>query len=286
MTDTAPLPMIIPPELALYADAIRGSMRSCLRLFRADSQAVNAQTPWASRLGGLPYWAADEAYPRNDRGQMYSFLIQLNFAEMPPLPDFPRHGLLQLFIHYPSAVVGRFIESVSTDPDLLMSEDAINAIFAAEQYAGTAPEPLYRLTKPGPLAFELVFAPADPTDYAFERQFGAESALNQPLPYTQPGNTMRDHRQHNDLAGRSPYNRYRQLTEPGRCNTVGGYGRFPQFDDPRRAVPDTNWVVLLKLPGGDDFGMQWGDCQELHVFIRQEALRRADFSHLWLYLAV
>ena len=260
-------------------------MRPCLRMSHADNQDVRTENLWASRLGGLPYWAADQDYPRDDRGRMYSFLIQLNFAGMPPLPDFPRQGLLQLFIHYPSAVIGRFTESVSTDPDSLMSDDAINAIFSAEQYSSTAPELLDNLTKPGLLAFELIYVPADPTDYAFDEQFGVDSPLNQPLPYTQPGNTMRDHRHHNKLAGRSLYTHYQQLTEPGRGNTVGGCGRFPQRDDPRRDVPQSNWVVLLKLPGDDAFGMQWGDCQELHVFIRQEALRRADFSTLWLYLA-
>ena len=51
-----------------------------------------------SKIGGLPYLPPDAEYPRNSYGQPLTLLAQINFAEMPPLPDFPTSGILQWFI--------------------------------------------------------------------------------------------------------------------------------------------------------------------------------------------
>ncbi len=279
----------LPPELTPFAGAIQNSVRPCLRLSRHG----DSEQPWNSRLGGeIPYWPADFEYPRNEEGQLLTFLMQIDFSEIPPLPDFPNRGLLQLFINYNHSfqVAGLYHENVLTDTELLLSVADIQGILQAETYAKTAPEPLHRIDKPGRLAFELVRMPPDVTDYRFEQFFGADSPINTPPPYNQPGRTMRDHQQHGEEVRRSPYALYRKLTETGLCSTLGGYGRFPQHDDPRTersavAVPNGDWIVLLKLLPDDDFGMMWGDCQELHVFIRQADLRQRSFSNLWMYLA-
>ena len=51
-----------------------------------------------SKIGGLPYLPLDAEYPRNPYHQPLTLLAQINFAEMPPLPDFPTSGILQWFI--------------------------------------------------------------------------------------------------------------------------------------------------------------------------------------------
>jgi len=51
-----------------------------------------------SKIGGLPYLPPDAEYPRNPYRQPLTLLAQINFAEMPPLPDFPTSGILQWFI--------------------------------------------------------------------------------------------------------------------------------------------------------------------------------------------
>ena len=51
-----------------------------------------------SKIGGLPYLPPDAEYPRNPDRQPLTLLAQINFAEMPPLPDFPTSGILQWFI--------------------------------------------------------------------------------------------------------------------------------------------------------------------------------------------
>lgn len=55
-----------------------------------------------SKLGGVPYFPKDMAYPTgkaNDfNGKPLVLLVQLNFEQLPPVPDFPHKGILQIFI--------------------------------------------------------------------------------------------------------------------------------------------------------------------------------------------
>ena len=53
---------------------------------------------WQSKVGGNPYLLLNADYPRNANGEPLTLLAQVNFAEMPPLPDFSTSGLLQFFI--------------------------------------------------------------------------------------------------------------------------------------------------------------------------------------------
>ena len=283
----------LPPELAPYAETIRAVWRPYVRLLRSPE----AVRPWQSCLGGqIPYWPADRNYPRDERNRMLSFLLQLNFAEMPPLPDFPAEGLLQLFIScyhsperafvYTEGVSGIFHEKICTDPELLLSEADIKAMIAAEVFSKTEPEPLRRVGKPGGLAFSLAAAPPDQTDHAYRLAFG-EAGLPAEIPAGFPqGNTMKEMAQRGSLYARTPYMLYRSITEMAQCSAVGGYGRFPQHDDPRAELPpDHDWMVLVKLLADPDFDMMWGDVQEFHVFIRRGDLLNRDFSSLWMYLA-
>lgn len=54
--------------------------------------------PGGTRIGG-PVWLPDGAdWPTGKGGRQLEFLAQIDFADMPPLPDYPKEGLLQLFI--------------------------------------------------------------------------------------------------------------------------------------------------------------------------------------------
>ncbi len=70
-----------------------------------DMKVEVAQQPLpltGSKLGGLPYLAAGEDCPRDDKGRPFFLLAQLNFAEIAAtagkLRDLPETGLLQIFI--------------------------------------------------------------------------------------------------------------------------------------------------------------------------------------------
>lgn len=61
--------------------------------------AKRAKTkPWESKFLGDPYLPLGMAYPRDRDGQPMQLLAQINFAEMPPLPDYPAEGIVQFFL--------------------------------------------------------------------------------------------------------------------------------------------------------------------------------------------
>lgn len=57
-----------------------------------------AASPVASRIGGRPLLPPGRTWPLDLHGNSMVFLAQINFAEVPPLPDFPDSGLLLFFI--------------------------------------------------------------------------------------------------------------------------------------------------------------------------------------------
>jgi uncharacterized protein YwqG len=282
----------LPPVLAPFAEIIRLHWKPFLKIVRAEEGG----RPWQSRLGGqIPYWPADFTYPRNPDDEPLLFLLQLNFADMPPLPGFPTQGLLQLFVdwgqgqflHYESKAMGHYHPDLCTDPELLLDAASVNALL----YNHTKPLPMpgavaKSVKNPGPLAFQPASAPPDETDYLYEIMFPEHARLPQSAEYESSDNPKEEEKRKLAAYHRSPAKEYYRLTEAGLCSTVGGYARFPQRDDPRQYLPQGHdWMVLVKLMEEPDFGMRWGDVQELHVFIQRQALLQHDFSNLWLKLA-
>ena len=51
-----------------------------------------------SKFGGYPYWTRGERFPKSDSGKQLFLLAQINFSEVPHIPDYPTSGLLQIFI--------------------------------------------------------------------------------------------------------------------------------------------------------------------------------------------
>ena len=83
------------PALRPYKDSICATARPCAEITLLPAAHL---TVWQSKLGGQPYWPKDMEYPRNAKGRPLHLLAQINFAETPPLPDFPGKGILQFFI--------------------------------------------------------------------------------------------------------------------------------------------------------------------------------------------
>jgi uncharacterized protein YwqG len=57
-----------------------------------------AASPLASRIGGQPLLPAEAEWPVDLRNNTMVCLAQINFSELPPIPDFPDRGLLLIFV--------------------------------------------------------------------------------------------------------------------------------------------------------------------------------------------
>jgi len=51
-----------------------------------------------SKFGGLPYLPANFEYPTTSDGKPLALLAQLNFEDLPKLPNFPQSGILQFYL--------------------------------------------------------------------------------------------------------------------------------------------------------------------------------------------
>ena len=83
----------VPPELA--ADARRLLMPAAAMRPAADPVPVSATQ---SHAGGYPFTPDDLPWPVDEAGDPMLFLVQVNFAEVPPLEGFPSEGMLQWFV--------------------------------------------------------------------------------------------------------------------------------------------------------------------------------------------
>jgi len=71
-----------------------------------------------SKIGGVPYIAINEDYPKDSNGDYMPLFIQINFKDI-ELENYPKNGLLQLFVDkelsYPTQYKVRYIENIDNN---------------------------------------------------------------------------------------------------------------------------------------------------------------------------
>ena len=94
-----PAPIIDPETEAAMVAALEhfatATSKPCIYL-EAIPREDNA--PTASKLGGIPYMPPFFEYPLAPSGAPLKLMAQLNFATLPPIPDFPTAGILQIYL--------------------------------------------------------------------------------------------------------------------------------------------------------------------------------------------
>ena len=89
-------PRITEAEVDAYRWSLDAATLPMARMIISDAPLLRADE---SRIGGAPFGdAAHPDWPLDEVGLPMLFLAQINFADLPDLPDFPRAGLLQLFV--------------------------------------------------------------------------------------------------------------------------------------------------------------------------------------------
>lgn len=234
-----------------------------------------------TRLGGS-VWLADQAeWPTGADGRPLEFVAQINFADMPPLPDYPTKGLFQLFI-------GRD-DLFGSDSDV-PEQGNFKLVWHPEGAVGgrsVPPPPLVKYGTKGDDGFNY-----SPFDNDAARTGGvmlkAESMMMQPAPMTLPAQKLME------TVGLDPLNDsvealYDDFYEnkDWANHHIGGHPVFTQYDF--RSIPDT--VHRKKRSGVDytqydrvlfrltsDKYLLWGDAGEAVVMIKRNDLIAGDFS--------
>lgn len=236
-----------------------------------------------SKIGGTPYFPKDMEYPRGQKnsfeGQPLTLLAQLNFDELPSVPDFPKKGILQFFIagddlygmssDYGEGMTKQenfrviYHKTVITDVSKLLAADEIPKYSGDEEcYLPFSGE--YKLIAHAP---ELI--PATVWDFRFEDAF------------------VRSYNEFADEPIESIWDLDDDISEKLYDHTapdavIGGYPVFAQ-DDPRsdESLSDCD-VLLFELDSvcGNGMDIMWGDMGTGSFMISRERLKKLDFSRV------
>jgi uncharacterized protein YwqG len=251
----------LPFELEPYRAQLLERERPCIHLL---PQAGAPAMPWGSQIGGQPYLPKGFDHPLAADGRPLALLVQINFAESPPLPPFPEDGVLQIFIH-DDGLYGLNLE----DP-FDQSNFRVRYLPApAETAAALLPSYGYRAnldTNSLPFnprqAFALALEPGHelplPQSLAFEQAMGADF-------FAQFGERRWE-----------LLDRYSQSLSL-RLHKLGGYAQFTQ-EDPRSA--GSPMELLLQIGSDHAIECMWGDMGIANFFICPVDLERRDFSRV------
>ncbi|MFK7985154.1 MAG: YwqG family protein [Sandaracinaceae bacterium] len=205
-------------------------------------------------------------WPRDSKDVPMLFLAQLNFAELPPLPGFPDHGLVMLFVPNDNTLglgfgsqkgeyTAVFVEETDADADPVYHADAHN--FEDGYRSG----PL--TTKHTALTWSMHLQPPIPGDIRFEALEGADTLKPK--------------------AREQLHTKWKNPVGIGGNHRIGGYAEFVQGEDPRRG--DTaHYVHLLSLDSYAPWGFMFGDGGLAHFFIDPDDLTACRFDRmLWFW---
>lgn len=247
---------------------------------------------FACKMGGMPYLPKTMPWPMGEgdyAGKPLRLLAQLNFAQLPLLPDFPTKGILQFYI----ADADDFMYGMKYEENYC--QDGFRVLYHADVLddpaqlwqAADAPtfaadcdnfpfEGTFRLQPKTP-----VDCPATPQDFRYQREllrlFNAAAGTTATQFY-ELYNLPEDCTLADDFFAVLG-ERYETHSNERTC--IGGYPSFTQ-DDPRDDDAD---VLLFQSASFYDreteAEIMWGDMGIANFFISRADLQRLDFSRVF-----
>ena len=267
----APVPEPIPPELDnILRDYAKETSLPCITFTPKSGGA----TIFSCKFGGSPYLPPDFEYPcfQKDNGESkpLRLLAQLNFEELPRLPDFPDKGILQFYI------ADGYDDVLGLDFDNPTSGKGFRVIYhenvIRDESALQAPPDFeddeFPIQGEYTLDAKLSELPMNSNDFRFDEQF--MEVYKRYIP---------TEKRFVNLPGSYSDKIYDFLGGWG--HHIGGYPAFTQ-SDPRDAGGWEDYTILLLQIDSDskDNSIMWGDCGVANFFISPECLKNRDFSNV------
>ena len=224
-------------------------------------------TPGGTRIGGPVWLAAGEAWPADPEGKPMSFLAQVDFAAMPPLPDYPTSGVLQFFIarddlyganfEKPEAGKFRVIWHEKMDGPGKLHMGRPSGDRGIDDYS-----PLYDATVEHGIALKAKRTGQLPSIDSWLAERDLEKLLGE-----------------GDNSDRIYAFVDKQHQRVPTVHHVGGHPGFTQSD--WRSAPAYQDVDRVLLNLWSDKHLMWGDSGQGQFMIRREDLLKRDFSKVF-----
>lgn len=219
-----------------------------------------------SRIGGAVWLAKGESWPADSKGEPMTFIAQVDFGEMPRLPDYPQKGVLQFFI-------GR---DIYFGADFDHPEKGEVRVIWRKDFEGSGGLHVGKLAGKNGIDD---FSPIEGITVTDGLRLTAHAGMSEPTH-----DSWLFARDLPDIAKVwVPFGVNAFLTapflQPSERSHVGGHPEFTQDD--WRTTPQYQEVdrVLLNLWSNDY--MMWGDMGQGQFLIRREDLLKRDFSKVY-----
>lgn len=237
--------MEIPATLKKYEEYLRNTEKPTNEIIFTRASTL----PWESKCGGCPYLESGEDYPKDENGKPMMFLTQINLDEMPPLENFPSHGLLQFYIG---------------DDGMLGLDSACKVVYVPEYKKDAS-----KLLRDNPFEEEYENNPP----YVNECR----------MTFRQTSRFICTACREFDEKFCGKTNDEERDTLYGLCYAKGSFvGGYPLFVQQAPAYYDdgTYDTVLLQLDCDDECGIMFGDSGNCNFFISKEDLKSLNFDNV------
>lgn len=255
------------------------------------------------KLGGIPYFPKDMEYPKGIEGEYKGtplrLLAQINFEQIPHIPDFPETGIIQFFcacddneVYGMPVMFGAndrciqngfrviYHENIITDEEKLMTADEMPDFSKYDEIA------LRGFSFPFYGEYVLkAETPCEATPYICDHRFQEAFVKFYNEISEEPVNEW--YKVHNDVweCDKEIWGEINSREDNNVPQAfIGGYPYFVQ-DDPRyySDYKDCD-TVLFELTSTynikSDIDIMWGDCGTGTFLIPREALKNKDFSRV------
>ena len=243
---------------------------------RLTTQRSDQITATSSKFGGTPYLPKNYTYPTCPQGNPLKLLAQLNFDELPHLPNFPTSGILQFFVLPDNSIGFDHQNSVNNGKHKviyhkeILPESEIMTDFPKIVVMGFPFEGEFLLKG------ELIDAFINPDVYSFDYKF---------TPFCEKHNI--DYDINNDETFDEIHEMLYEVLENEDQHLVGGYPSFcqgdPRLDNRKMKKYDT---LIFKMssdytPKSQKDVISWGDAGIANFFIKFDDLQNLKFNDVF-----
>lgn len=220
-----------------------------------------------SKFGGDPYLPLGFEYPLDETGAPMKLLAQINFGQVPPIPNFPISGILQFYLSVKDELYGSEYEDrynqknfrVIYFDDIRTSEKDLLTDF---EFTKLSKEDVFPISSgcEAKLSFTKAEEFMSLGDFRLERECGInmngwEAELD-------------------DF--------YVKCSESSMGHKIGGYAGFTQHD-PRSEVEvlSEHTQLLFQIDSDDNIDCSWDDAGVGNFFIREDDLIKKNFTRVF-----
>jgi uncharacterized protein YwqG len=273
-------PLMFPDSTGRLKTLAETALLPAIRIQIED--VPSSQSVFASKFGGMPFTPEGFVWPINPAGRPMEFVGQINFSEIvaqtPSFSDrLPNHGIFQFFYDIDKMVWGY-------DPNhqdfwrFIWYPTPLSLVNTAYPEYVSFPERAFLLTFQETLSFpdiwSLLSTPEKREEFSEEEREAYQGFTEQARPKHQ-------------MLGHS-WNIQDDPRFTAQFASNGMYiGNLSYKSDPR--TPEllkgmNDWQLLWQIDSDERLGFMWGDIGMLYILIKEEALKRGDFSNVWLDL--